>query len=289
MCAGAIAHARLARVVYGVRDARAGAAGSVLNVLADSGISHQSPAICAQDAAGMDLPLAQQLQQLLPDFFQGKRREQAQRAWPLRPDALRTPEQRFAALPVLGQARFSADLPSLAGLRMHYWDSCVGGDMDAADAAPTYLCLHDDQSWSQDFADFWLAKSDAYRLLIPDLPGFGRSDKWKKSAQYSAQWYAQLLQEWLEQVAASELAQGRLCLVLLCAASMASTVSGGVSAAQQHPLLPALYRVLPGLQTQPVMWLPRAASRPWGDAPYPDAGHKAALQAWRAISAAGTS
>lgn len=33
MCAGAIVHARLARVVYGASDPKAGAAGSALNLL----------------------------------------------------------------------------------------------------------------------------------------------------------------------------------------------------------------------------------------------------------------
>ena len=41
MCAGAIVHARLARVVFGAVDAKAGAAGSALNLLQFPTLNHQ--------------------------------------------------------------------------------------------------------------------------------------------------------------------------------------------------------------------------------------------------------
>jgi len=41
MCAGAIVHARLARVVFGARDPKAGAAGTALNLLQFPGFNHQ--------------------------------------------------------------------------------------------------------------------------------------------------------------------------------------------------------------------------------------------------------
>ncbi len=41
MCAGAIVHVRLARVVYGVSDAKGGAAGGALNLLQFPGLNHQ--------------------------------------------------------------------------------------------------------------------------------------------------------------------------------------------------------------------------------------------------------
>ena len=42
MCAGAIVHARVPRVVYGAGDAKAGAAGSALNLLQFPGLNHRS-------------------------------------------------------------------------------------------------------------------------------------------------------------------------------------------------------------------------------------------------------
>src|SRR5215468_10680651 len=41
MCAGAIVHTRLARVVYGAADPKAGAAGSALNLLDFPGLNHR--------------------------------------------------------------------------------------------------------------------------------------------------------------------------------------------------------------------------------------------------------
>jgi len=42
MCAGAIFHARVARVVYGARDLKTGAAGSVLNLFASTQLNHHA-------------------------------------------------------------------------------------------------------------------------------------------------------------------------------------------------------------------------------------------------------
>jgi tRNA(adenine34) deaminase len=41
MCAGAIVHARIARLVYGASDPTAGAAGSIYNVLTDPRLNHR--------------------------------------------------------------------------------------------------------------------------------------------------------------------------------------------------------------------------------------------------------
>jgi tRNA(adenine34) deaminase len=42
MCAGAIVHARIARVVYGAADPKAGAGGSVFNLLAHERLNHRA-------------------------------------------------------------------------------------------------------------------------------------------------------------------------------------------------------------------------------------------------------
>jgi tRNA(adenine34) deaminase len=46
MCAGAIIHARIARLVFGTPDPKAGAAGSVYNVLTDPRLNHWVEVIC---------------------------------------------------------------------------------------------------------------------------------------------------------------------------------------------------------------------------------------------------
>jgi tRNA(adenine34) deaminase len=65
MCAGAIVLARVPRVVYGTVDPKAGAAGSVLDVLGETRLNHR-PAV----TGGV---LAAECAQLLLDFFAARR------------------------------------------------------------------------------------------------------------------------------------------------------------------------------------------------------------------------
>ena len=85
MCAGAILQARLKRVVFGARDPKAGAAGSVLDLFGSQQLNHQT-----QVQGGVE---AVACATLLQDFFV-RRRERAQEAAnPLRQDALRWPTE----------------------------------------------------------------------------------------------------------------------------------------------------------------------------------------------------
>lgn len=42
MCAGAMLHARIARLVYGAADPKTGACGGVINLFADARLNHHS-------------------------------------------------------------------------------------------------------------------------------------------------------------------------------------------------------------------------------------------------------
>jgi len=65
MCAGAIIHARVTRVVYGATDTKAGAAGSVFEVLGTDKLNHR-----VEVQTGV---LAKQCSEMLSDFFRRKR------------------------------------------------------------------------------------------------------------------------------------------------------------------------------------------------------------------------
>src|SRR5215471_4670533 len=65
MCAGAIVHVRLARVVFGTSDPKAGAAGSALNLLQFPTLNHQ----CAITSGVRE----QECRALLQSFFADKR------------------------------------------------------------------------------------------------------------------------------------------------------------------------------------------------------------------------
>ena len=67
MCAGAMIHARIARLIFGAADPKAGAAGSVLAVLNHPRLNHRlivTPHILAETCG-----------ELLRAFFEGRRRE----------------------------------------------------------------------------------------------------------------------------------------------------------------------------------------------------------------------
>lgn len=77
MCAGAVVHVRLDRVVFGASDAKAGAAGSVLNLLQFPSLNHR-----CEVTAGV---LETECRTLLRSFFQEQRAIRDSGAQPQRP------------------------------------------------------------------------------------------------------------------------------------------------------------------------------------------------------------
>lgn len=184
MCAGAMLHARLARVVFGAPDPRTGAAGSVLDVFGQARLNHQT-----QVQGGV---LAEEGGQLLRAFFEARRGNPS----PLREDALRTPDAAFDGL--LGYPwapHYISDLPALAGLRLHHVDE------GPRDAPLTWLCLHGNPSWSYLYRHLIARLAAAgQRVVAPDLIGFGKSDKPKKEGAHRFDWHRQVLLELVERL-----------------------------------------------------------------------------------------
>jgi len=70
MCAGAIIHTRIRRVIFGCSDIRAGAAGTVMNLLQHKALNHR----CQVTSSVLQAECAA----LLQDFFQKKRGDRNQ-------------------------------------------------------------------------------------------------------------------------------------------------------------------------------------------------------------------
>lgn len=77
MCAGAIVQARIARLVFGAWDPKAGACGSILNIPAERRFNHR-----VQVVGGL---LEQESRALLQEFFRAKRNNASEKQRPPNP------------------------------------------------------------------------------------------------------------------------------------------------------------------------------------------------------------
>jgi len=96
-------------------------------------------------------------------------------------EAIRTPEERFADLPDYPFEPNYAEVRDGEGgtLRVHYLDE------GPSDAAPVLL-VHGEPSWSYLYRHMVPVLVDAgHRVVVPDLVGFGRSDKPTRQTDYS--------------------------------------------------------------------------------------------------------
>jgi len=108
-------------------------------------------------------------------------------------EALRTPDDRFSQLPDFSFAPHYVDqLAGYPGLRMHYLDEGPGD-------ARVALCLHGQPTWSYLYRKMIPAFTAAgYRVVVPDLFGFGRSDKPVEESVYTIPFHRTALQRLVE-------------------------------------------------------------------------------------------
>jgi pimeloyl-ACP methyl ester carboxylesterase len=93
---------------------------------------------------------------------------------------LRTPDARFTVLPGWDYSpHYVEGMPELAGARLHYADIPGHENAPLVKGAPKVaLCLHGNPSWGYLYRKMAPVFAEAgLRVVIPDLVGFGRSDK----------------------------------------------------------------------------------------------------------------
>ena len=100
------------------------------------------------------------------------------------PDFLRTPDHRFEHLPGFPyEPRYLDDLPGYDGLRMARID-------EGPEDAPVALCLHGEPTWSYLYRHMIPVFLEAgMRVVVPDLFGFGRSDKPIDRGLFTYSWH----------------------------------------------------------------------------------------------------
>lgn len=119
-------------------------------------------------------------------------------------ETVRTPDDRFVDLPDFDFGPNYADLDDFDGgsLRVHYLD-------EGPPTAPPVVLLHGEPTWSYLYRHMIGPLTAAgHRVIVPDLVGFGRSDKPTERSDYS---YARLV-EWTRQLLVDHLAiEGATC------------------------------------------------------------------------------
>jgi len=180
----------------------------------------------------------------------------------------------------------------LDGLRMHYLDE------GPRDAETTYLCLHGNPAWSYLYRKMIpIFVGAGHRVVAPDLIGFGKSDKPKKDSAHQFDLHRQILLEFVERLDLKNVVLvvqdwgGIFGLTLPMAAAhryrgllvMNTTLATGDS-----PLSPGFLAWRAWCAKNPEFDVGKLFARgnrqmaepQWQayNAPFPDAGHRAALR-----------
>ncbi|MGH8912201.1 MAG: haloalkane dehalogenase [Acidimicrobiia bacterium] len=115
-------------------------------------------------------------------------------------DFVRTPDERFANLVGWPYPANYVDVPagdgSAVNLRMHHVDEGSG---------PPMLLLHGEPTWGYLYRKMIGPLVEAgFRVLVPDLVGFGRSDKPTRPERYTYQRHVDWLEAWFLELGLSD-------------------------------------------------------------------------------------
>lgn len=101
---------------------------------------------------------------------------------------LRTPDERFENLP---DFPYRPHYHEIKGVRVHYVDEGQG---------EIILCLHGEPSWSFLYRKMIPILSKQHRVIAMDFIGFGRSDKFPNTEDYSFQMHQNTLKSFIEEL-----------------------------------------------------------------------------------------
>ncbi|UCG01950.1 MAG: haloalkane dehalogenase [Candidatus Heimdallarchaeota archaeon] len=106
-------------------------------------------------------------------------------------EILRTPDERFKDLP---DYPFQANYIDVEGIRIHYLD-------EGENEEELILLMHGEPSWSYLYRNMIpiLIKA-GFRILAPDLVGFGKSDKPKNKQDHSYANHVRWIEKWLNKL-----------------------------------------------------------------------------------------
>jgi haloalkane dehalogenase len=108
-------------------------------------------------------------------------------SWP-EGSVLRTPDERFATLP---EFPYQPEYVEIEGLQMAYVEQGKGDPV---------LMLHGEPTWGYLYRHMILPLAQAGRVIVPDLIGFGRSDKPVAANAYSYKSHVRWVRKFIEQL-----------------------------------------------------------------------------------------
>ncbi len=106
---------------------------------------------------------------------------------------IRTPEACFENLPGYP---FEPCYVQLNGLRMHFVEEGNG---------PIVLCLHGEPTWSYLYRRMIPTLSSVAKVIVPDLIGFGKSDKFTEPSAYTFQMHRDMTADFIESLALDDI------------------------------------------------------------------------------------